>query len=112
MLGVSAEEAGYNDFVDTGTIATIAERAGRTIPALRNLNIVRSWAALRVLTPDKCPVYAESQSHPGVFAVASHSGVTLAAVNAKVAAGWIAGEPTPAEFDAFGLERFDAQKTA
>lgn len=112
MLGVSAEEAGYNDAVDTATVARIAERAGRTIPALRQLNIVRSWAALRVLTPDKCPVYAESESHPGVYAIASHSGVTLAAVNAKVAANWIAGDPAPEEFEAFGVERFDAQKTA
>lgn len=112
MLGVSAEEAGYDDRVDTATVAGIAERAGRTFPALRNLNIVRSWAALRVLTPDKCPVYAESQSHPGIYAVASHSGVTLAAVNAKVAANWIAGDPAPDEFEAFGVERFDAQKTS
>ena len=93
-------------------MAGIAERAGRTFPALRNLNIVRSWAALRVLTPDKCPVYAESQSHPGIYAVASHSGVTLAAVNARVAANWIAGDPAPDEFEAFGVERFDAQKTS
>lgn len=112
MLGVSAEEAGYDDRVDTATVAGIAERAGRTFPALRNLNIVRSWAALRVLTPDKCPVYAESQSHPGIYAVASHSGVTLAAVNARVAANWIAGDPAPDEFEAFGVERFDAQKTS
>jgi len=108
MLGVSAEEAGYNDQVDTATVAKIAERAARTIPALRGLNIVRSWAALRVLTPDKCPVYAESQSHPGIYGIASHSGVTLAAVNAKVAANWIAGDPPPDEFQAFGVERFDA----
>lgn len=112
MLGVSAEEAGYDDGIDTQTVATIARRAARTIPALRNLNIVRSWAALRVLTPDKCPVYAQSRSHPGVYAIASHSGVTLAAVNAKVASNWIAGDPAPEEFDAFGVERFDAQKTA
>ena len=69
---------------------------------------MRSWAALRVLTPDKCPVYAESQSHPGIYGIASHSGVTLAAVNAKVAANWIAGDPPPDEFQAFGVERFDA----
>lgn len=112
MLGVSAEEAGYNDMVDTATIAKIAQRAGRIIPALRNLNIVRTWAALRVLTPDKCPVYQESQSHPGIYAVASHSGVTLAAVNAKVASGWIADDPAPEEFEAFSSERFNAQKTA
>ncbi len=112
MLGVSAEEAGYDDVVDTSTVAKIAERAARTIPALRNLNIVRTWAALRVLTPDKCPVYAESETHPGIYAVASHSGVTLAAVNAKVASGWIAGDPAPEQFEAFGVERFDAQKTA
>lgn len=112
MLGVSSEEAGYDDVVNTETVATIAERAGRTIPALRQLNIVRTWAALRVMTPDKCPVYAESKSHPGIYAIASHSGVTLAAANARVASGWIAGDAAPAEFEAFNVERFHAEKTA
>lgn len=112
MLGVSAEEAGYDDMVDTGSVNAIAARATRTIPALRGLNIVRSWAALRVLTPDKCPVYEESKSHPGIFGIASHSGVTLAAVNAKVASGWIAGDEPPEEFKSFTVERFDAENAA
>ena len=106
MLGVSAEEAGYDDTIDTATLHTIAARAKRTMPQLGNLNIVRTWAALRVLTPDKCPVYAESDSHPSIFGIASHSGVTLAAANAKVTAGWIAGDPPPPEFEAFTVERF------
>lgn len=112
MLGVSAEEVGYDDSINTATLHSIAERAGRIIPALRQLNIVRAWSALRVLTPDKCPVYTESGTHPGIYAIASHSGVTLAAANAKVASGWIAGEPPPPEFEAFGLERFNAKATA
>ncbi len=112
MLGVSAEEAGYDDRVQTGTLHDIAARARRVIPALANLRIVRSWAALRVLTPDKCPVYAESETHPGVFAIASHSGVTLAAVNARLTTDWIMDGVEPPEFAAFGLGRFNVQATA
>ena len=112
MLGVSAEEAGYDDTVNAQSVHAIAARAARTIPALRSLNIVRSWAALRVLTPDKCPVYQESQSHPGVYGIASHSGVTLAAVNSRVVSGWIAGDAPPDEFKSFGVERFHAENAA
>jgi len=112
MLGVSAEEAGFDDRVSSATLRDIAARARRTIPALAGLRIVRSWAALRVLTPDKCPVYAESKSHPGVFAIASHSGVTLAAANANMSAEWIVDGRPPPEFTAFGLERFSVQATA
>jgi len=98
--------------VNTQSVHDIAARATRTIPALRSLNIVRSWAALRVLTPDKCPVYQESHSHPGVYGIASHSGVTLAAVNSRVVSGWIAGDTPPEEFKSFGVERFHAENAA
>ena len=105
MLGVSAEEAGYDDTIDTATVTRIAERAGRIVPALRQLNIVRSWAALRVLTPDKCPVYEESQSHPGIYAIASHSGVTLAGAHALDLAPVILGEGFNTSFAACSAER-------
>ena len=46
---------------------------------LGTANVVRSWAALRVMTQDGFPIYDESETHPGAFTVCCHSGVTLAA---------------------------------
>ena len=53
---------------------------------------------------------------PGASLVTCHSGVTLAAVHAKVLAGWVAGGESivdgdmPDYLEKFGVERFKLQK--
>ncbi|MEM1343002.1 MAG: FAD-dependent oxidoreductase [Pseudomonadota bacterium] len=89
LLGDSKEDAGFDISSSPAVLRKIADRARRSFPALARLQIVRSWAALRVMTPDGHPLYEASQSHPGAFAVACHSGVTLAAVHAEHLAGEI-----------------------
>jgi glycine/D-amino acid oxidase-like deaminating enzyme len=65
-----------------------------------------------VLTPDGAAIYDESQSHPGAYVATSHSGVTLAAINARHAARWIAGGATEPGFERFSARRFDVQAAA
>jgi glycine/D-amino acid oxidase-like deaminating enzyme len=81
MIGDSKEEVGFDISSSTDVIAQIAHRAQRTIPALKNQHIIRSWAALRVMSPDGNPIYDQSVSHPGAYAITCHSGVTLAAAH-------------------------------
>ena len=40
---------------------------------------MRTWSALRVMSPDGFPIYDQSQFFPGAFVATCHSGVTLAA---------------------------------
>jgi glycine/D-amino acid oxidase-like deaminating enzyme len=76
-------------------------------PQLADLNIVRTWAALRVMTRDGFPVYDQSQTCPGAFSAACHSGVTLAAVHALTFAPHIAtGELPPDQYAPFSARRF------
>lgn len=107
MLGDSLEEAGYDDTVGTAVTAVIADRAARMFPLLRRMNIVRSWAALRVMTQDGFPIYDHSEQCPGAFIATCHSGVTLAASHALVLAPHLAAGNLPAEFSAFSARRFD-----
>jgi len=83
LIGTTNEDVGY----DTGTTpqagAAMVRRAIRVIPALAHARIVRTWAGLRTLTKDECPVYEESSRYPGAFLATCHSGVTLAAVHAS-----------------------------
>jgi glycine/D-amino acid oxidase-like deaminating enzyme len=109
MLGDSQEEAGFDDGTDTGVLATIATRATRMFPLLGRANVVRSWAALRVMTPDGFPVYAQSPQHPGAFLVTCHSGVTLAAVHGLDLAPMLARGRLAADLAPFRAERFDVQ---
>jgi hydrogen cyanide synthase HcnC len=113
MIGASVEESGWDASVDTGVVAVMAERAVRMFPQLRPLNVVRSWGALRVMTADGFPVYAQSEDCPGAFAAACHSGVTLAANHALVLAPLIAKGSLPGQqFDSFSPRRFDVPSTA
>ena len=58
----------------------------RVSRAWRDARVVRAWAALRVMSPDGFPIYAQSRAHPGAFVATCHSGVTLAAAHAHVLA--------------------------
>ena len=112
MLGATQESVGF----DTGTTLKaargLAQRAIRALPALERLRLVRSWAALRVIPPDRCPIYDESESHPGAFVATMHSGVTLAAVHAARLPEWIAEGRQPDGFGAFSARRFDVPAAA
>lgn len=106
QFGDSMEEVGYNDFTTTDVLASIARRNLRAFPLLRDVRLVRMWAALRVYSPDGFPVYDESTQYPGAFVVTCHSGVTLAAAHAMRIAPWIAGAPMPDELPVFAGRRF------
>jgi len=112
MLGDSAEEAGLDDGVGLGVASAIASRAVRMFPLLKSLNVVRTWAGLRVMTQDGFPIYEASSGRSGAFLATCHSGVTLAAAHALVLAPMIAAGSVSAELDMFSARRFDAQTAA
>ncbi len=93
QIGVTNEDDGsFEIATTTAALAKMAARAIRVLPAIASARMVRSWAALRPMTPDGFPAYAESATHPGCFLAVCHSGVTLAAVHAgPLAAGILAG---------------------
>ena len=109
MLGATNERVDNDDTTTTAGISALARNAVAAFPELARLRLVRAWAGLRVLTPDKYPIYAASQDPPGAYAVISHSGVTLASVNATRLVSWIVDGERPALFDAFLPDRFHVQ---
>ncbi|MBP2296984.1 NAD(P)/FAD-dependent oxidoreductase [Azospirillum rugosum] len=112
MIGDSFEDVGLDTTVRNGVTSTIADRAIRIFPLLGKLNVVRTWAALRVLTPDGFPIYEQSTSMPGAFVATCHSGVTLAANHALALAPHIAAGGLPDEFTAFSARRFHVPAAA
>jgi glycine/D-amino acid oxidase-like deaminating enzyme len=106
QFGDSMEEVGYNDFTTADVLSTIARRGVRAFPLLKNVRLVRTWAALRVYSPDGFPIYEQSLQYPGAFVVTCHSGVTLAAAHTMRIAPWITGGPIPDELAAFRGGRF------
>jgi len=113
LIGDSQEEAGLADgVVGLPVLATLANRAVRTIPKLKEVSVVRSWSALRVMSKDGFPIYDKSSLYPGAFVATCHSGVTLAAAHAlRIAPMVVGGELSP-EITAFSTRRFNVQEAA
>jgi glycine/D-amino acid oxidase-like deaminating enzyme len=112
LIGSTHEEVGF-DLSSTNTAAAaMSAKALRWIPALKDVTLVRQWSGLRIMTPDRHPIYSESQSHPGAFVAVCHSGVTLAAVHAALLAEAIATGRLPPSLDVFHRRRFDVPKAA
>lgn len=106
QLGDSKEDVG----LDTGTtveeLGKIAARAIRMYPVLKKVRLIRSWGALRVMTPDGYPIYQQSALYPGAYVVTCHSGVTLGAVHAGPLVDWLLGRDIDISLEAFSADRF------
>lgn len=106
QIGDSKEDVGFDDGTTLEQLSRISKRAIRCYPILAGVNVVRTWGALRVMTPDGFPIYQESRDCPGAFLATCHSGVTLAPMHADSIVDWILGGPEPIEIKTFKAERF------
>jgi hydrogen cyanide synthase HcnC len=108
MISDSVEEAGFDTSVGSEVLAVEADRAVKMFPHLARLNVVRCWAALRVMPKNGYPIYDQSKTCPGAFVATCHSGVTLAGVHALALPPWVDTGIRPSDtFDAFATRRFD-----
>lgn len=106
MIGASNEEVGFDTRNSHAVLAKIASEAVQILPVLEQAQVVRSWGALRVMSPDGYPIYDHSAQCPGGYVVTSHSGITLAAIHAAVLADAIADGIWPNELEPFSARRF------
>ena len=106
MMGDSLEDVGFDVSSTHKVMSGIAARNLAVFPLLRDVNVVRTWAALRVMSPDGAPIYEESATCPGAYSATCHSGVTLAGVHALELAPGILRGVLPAGVAAFGSGRF------
>jgi glycine/D-amino acid oxidase-like deaminating enzyme len=109
MIGDSKEDQLDDRTLNHSVSAMMADRAQRTFPHLARLNVVRTWAGIRVMPQDGFPIYDQSDTHPGAFVACCHSGVTLASNHAfEIARMVAAGALEPELVGAFSGRRFDA----
>jgi glycine/D-amino acid oxidase-like deaminating enzyme len=113
MIGDSKEDQLDDRALKHSISAVMADRAQRMFPHLARLNVVRSWAGIRVMPQDGFPIYDQSESHPGAFVACCHSGVTLASNHAfEIARMVAAGALDPELVGAFSASRFEGVRAA
>ncbi|SDJ31020.1 NAD(P)/FAD-dependent oxidoreductase [Aliiruegeria lutimaris] len=106
QIGATNEEVGFNDDVTQPGLSGLAAQAIAAYPALGKAQLVRSWAALRVLSPDGLPIYHESPDMPGCYLVTCHSGITLAAAHARYLPDWLERTDAAPDLEVFSEDRF------
>ena len=112
LIGDSQQDCGFDETLGIDVLATMAARAVRVFPALAAARVIRTWAALRVMSDDGFPIYEQSVAHPGAVVATCHSGVTLAAVHAYAFAPAVAAGALPESFKPFVSSRFDVPQAA
>lgn len=106
QIGATNEEVGLNDDVTQAGVSGLAREAVAAYPALAKAQLVRSWGALRVLSPDGLPIYQESPDIPGAYLVTCHSGITLAAAHGLFLPDWLEGTSDAPNLEVFSETRF------
>ncbi|NDV23832.1 FAD-binding oxidoreductase [Desulfovibrio sp. JC022] len=108
MIGLSTENTALDARVTADAMKSQAANAVRIFPELANLNWVRAWGAIRVMTPDGGPIYSKIPGHDNISVLALHSGVSLAPLHTEVIAPWILGNTTDNQVSDFSNGRFNA----
>lgn len=106
QIGATNEDVGFDDGVTSPGLGRLAAEAVAAYPVLARAQLVRSWGALRVLTPDGKPIYQKSQTMPGACLVTCHSGITLAAAHALCLPDWLEGTASAPDLEVFSESRF------
>ncbi|WP_137702101.1 NAD(P)/FAD-dependent oxidoreductase [Marimonas lutisalis] len=106
QIGATNEEVGLDDRVTAPGLAQLAAEAVAAYPVLARAQLVRSWGALRILSPDGLPIYQESPEMPGAYLVTCHSGITLAAAHARFLPDWLEKTADAPDLEVFSEDRF------
>ncbi len=108
IIGSTYEDVGYTRSTEVPTLAGLTARALRIVPALRQAHAVRFWAGLRPWPADGLSIVGAVPGADGLYAAATHSGITLAPVIGIALAELVAGDAartvdlapySPARFD-------------
>ena len=86
----------------------MAEKATNLLPVLENLRVIRQWAGLYTITPDRQPIIAEAEQVPGFYMATGFSGhgFMIAPMTAIILAEKITGQEPRMDLD-LDLGRFE-----
>ncbi len=97
LIGSSRQNVGFDRRIDAKVVQTIAERAVRLMPFLRDVSIIRAYCGFRPYSSDHLPVIGPDREVPGLWYASGHegAGIGLAPATAELLATLLLGG-TPA----------------
>jgi glycine/D-amino acid oxidase-like deaminating enzyme len=106
-VGASLTASLRDDSERPETVAGLARRALRFVPALAAVPVVACWSGVRPVTPDGYPLIGPVAGLDGLWVAAGHGpeGVLLAPWSARLLADQLDSRPAP-DAAGFGPDRF------
>ena len=89
-------------------LTEMAARITKILPPLANLNVIRQWAGLYDMCPDRTPILGQDAGVQGFYTAAGFSGhgFMISPIVGKLMAQIITGTATDIPIDMFGADRF------
>ena len=108
LLGSTREFGGFDTETTAEAINAIAKNAVEYLPAIKDLDVIRSYAGLRPYSPDGLPILGSVKGIKGFYLATGHSGdgISLAPITGKLLAELILDGETSLDMDPFSLSRF------
>jgi glycine oxidase len=111
VVGATVQEAGFNTTVRAGAVRELLRDARAVIPAIDELELVESIAALRPGSPDNAPIIGETGIE-GLTVATGHyrNGVLLTPITADLVAAIVTGTESAADRELLAVtspRRFD-----
>ena len=112
LLGSTREFAGFCTENTLSGIRRIISRTTKVLPALKHLQVIRTFAGLRPYTPDGLPILGPVPSMEGFFMAAGHEGdgIALSPITGELMAGMVLGQKTAVSLAPFSFDRFISRK--
>ncbi|HET8624007.1 MAG TPA: glycine oxidase ThiO [Gemmatimonadales bacterium] len=108
IAGSTMENAGYDATVTSSGLGRILSAVVALCPPLGGLQVSRSWAGLRPMTPDGVPILGPEPRLPGLWYAAGYGrhGVLLAGITAMLLRLMMNGQTPTEDLTALRPDRF------
>ena len=112
IIGITRELAGFDRSTNYRVNKYIAKNNSRLVPALREVNIIRSFTGLRPYTPDGLPILGKVPFIEGFILALGHGGdgISLAPMTGKLISDLILRGSTSISLDEFAFKRFQSKE--
>jgi sarcosine oxidase subunit beta len=113
IAGGTKEPVGFDTRSTHEAFQFICSQAARLFPKLRKVTVLRTWAGLRAVAPDRLPILGEVPGLKSVYLITglADTGVLTSVISGKLVAELIAGKSRDPLLDPFSLSRFTGQKS-
>jgi len=106
-IGTTNKNIGIDKRVRPLWLPPFLQNALRILPGLNHVNVLRVFAHLRPMPPDRLPIYDRAPGIEGFYIAVGHSGITLAPVTGKIFADWIVHGKPDMDLRPYSLNRFE-----